>query len=192
MDRAARCRGTVRGEDEGRVWNAVMRLLENPELAACEAAKQHEMVQAAEAEVDQELATTATGLQRCEHDDRRLVDAYVAGAFTAQELKAYRAEVATRGHWLEARRQELLPKQAGLRQTADQAEALTAYWARVRERLRTFTVAEKQLVFDALALTIFRTPGEPLHLEATIPLDEDGIVSSPSQWKRKPSLPSSF
>src|SRR5687767_12169340 len=43
-------------------------------------------------------------LARCVHDDRRLVDAYVAGAFTAAELKAYCADVATRGQAMEAHR----------------------------------------------------------------------------------------
>jgi hypothetical protein len=102
------------------------------------------------------------------------VDAYVAGAFTPQELKAYRAEVTTR-------RQELLDKQAGLRQTADRGEALITYCARVRERLDTFIVAEKQVVFDALALKISWTPGQPLRLDATIPLDGERIASSPSR-----------
>ena len=132
-DLAARCRGTVRGEDvEGRVWNAVMRLLEHPELVAREVAKQHETVQAAEAEISQGLADIATVLGRCDQDDRRLVEAYAAGAFTPQELKAYRAEVTTRRHGLESRRQELLAKRAGLRQMADQSEALITYCARVR------------------------------------------------------------
>jgi hypothetical protein len=131
-------------------------------------------------EAGQKLAAIATGLDRCEPDDRRLVDAYVAGAFTPQELKGYRVEVTTRRHGLESRRQELLAKQAGLRQTADQSEALITYCARVRARLHTFTVAEKQVVFDALALTIAWTHGGPLRLDAAIPLDGDGIVSNTS------------
>jgi site-specific DNA recombinase len=187
MDPAARCRGTVRGEDvEGRIWNAIMSLLENPDLVAREVAKQRETVHAAEAEIDQELATIAACLERCEQDDRRLVDAYVVGAFTPQELKAYRAEVTTRRQGLDARRQELLAKHTGLRETTDRREALNAYCARVRERLYTFTVVEKHVLFDALALKLFWTPGELLHLEATIPLDGDGIVSNTPKWTSPP------
>jgi hypothetical protein len=48
---------------------------------------------------------------------------------------------------------------------------LVEYCERVRERLQTFSVAEKQQVFDALALEVRWMPGERLHNKASIPLD---------------------
>jgi hypothetical protein len=52
-----------------------------------------------------------------------------------------------------------------------QVEALIDYCARVRERLQTFDVAEKRLAFEALDIRVTWTPGQPLTVTGTIPLD---------------------
>jgi len=58
-----------------------------------------------------------------------------------------------------------------VQQAVAQVATLVEYCGRVGEQLQTFSVAEKQQVFDALALQVRWTPGEPLRIEASIPLD---------------------
>jgi hypothetical protein len=103
------------------------------------------------------------------------VDADVVGAFTATELKAYRADVTSRRQQLETERQGLLSKRETLQQTMGQTDALETHCARVRDRLTTFSIEEQQVAFDALALKVCWIPSEPLQIDASIPLD--GIVS---------------
>jgi site-specific DNA recombinase len=182
-DPARRCRGTMRGEvTERRVWEAIMQILDHPELVTAEVAKQQATIEDQEGGLAQDLAAIETALTRCEQDDRRLLDAYVAGAFTAMELKAYRADVLTRRQQLEGHRQELCAKREALEQARGHTEALETYCSRVRDRLTTFSVEEQRLAFDALAETVRWMPGDPLHIEASIPLD--GIVSQPARWDR--------
>jgi hypothetical protein len=175
---AQRCRGIIRGhEADARVWGAILQILDHPELVLAEVAKQQATVQDQDTAIEQELRAVEAALTRCEQDDRRLIDVYVAGAFTAAELKGYRTEVATRRHTLEAEQQTQLSKREALEYAKAQTEALVDYCARVRDRLDTFSLAERQIAFDALAFKVRWFPGEPLRIEASIPFDE--IVSQP-------------
>jgi hypothetical protein len=150
-----RCRGTIHaGTAESQVWDAVMRLLEQPELIADAVAKRQATMHEQEAGIDEELRAVERALARSDEEDRRLVEAYMAGAFTAAELKAYRADVAAKRQSVEAHRQELLGRRAALQQTMGQTAALVDYCARVRERLQTFSLEETHCAFDALALQV--------------------------------------
>jgi site-specific DNA recombinase len=182
-DPAHRCRSQIRGDEaERRVWAAIMQILDHPGLVSAEVAKQQSTIGERDGALASEIAAIETALARCEEEDRRLVDAYVAGAFTVAELKAYRADVVTRHQALEGERQSVCAKREALQQARGQTEALETYCARVRDRLTTFSVEEQQLAFDALAVMVRWMPGEPLHIEASIPLD--GIVSQPARWDR--------
>jgi Recombinase zinc beta ribbon domain len=182
-DPAQRCRGTIRGEEaERRVWEAIIQILDHPELVTAEVAKQQATIEDQDSALASELAAIEAALTRCEQDGRRLVEGYVAGEFTAEELKAYRADVVTRRQTLEGERQEVCSKRNALQQARGQTEALETYCMRVRDRLTTFSVEEQQLPFDALAVTVRWMPGEPLRIEASIPLD--GIASQPAHWDR--------
>jgi hypothetical protein len=71
-----------------------------------------------------------------------------------EELKGYRAEIATR-------RQSLLSQQAlsqekieAIGQTVGQVEALTDYCARVRQQLHTFDIPEKRVALEALDVLV--------------------------------------
>jgi hypothetical protein len=86
------------------------------------------------------------------YNDQRLVEAYVAGAFTATEPKAYRADITTKRESLEVHYQTLLTRHAPLQHTLGQAEVLVDYCARVRERSQTCSLEEQHCAFDALAL----------------------------------------
>jgi site-specific DNA recombinase len=191
-DPAQRCRGTVRGDDvDTRVWNAVMQILDHPELVTAEVAKQQATILEQDAALAQELAAVEAAQARYAHDDQRLVNAYLAGAFTATELKAYRTEVMRQRLEFDAHHQALVSKREALQQAMGQSAALETYCMRVRDRLQSFSLEERQLAFDALALQVRWIPGEPLRMEASIPVD--GIVSQPAPWPPTPAgLPTSW
>jgi site-specific DNA recombinase len=164
-----RCGGVIRADVADRqVWAAVMRLLEQPEVVTAEVAKQQATIHDQEASIGQELTTVDAALARCQHDDQRLVEAYVAGAFTATELKVYRADIMTKRRSLEVHHQALLTRRAALQHTLGQADALVDYCARVRERLQTFSLEEQHCAFDALAMQATWLPNQPLRIQASL------------------------
>ena len=107
---------------------------------------------------------------RCEQAGPTRRDAYGDGAISLPELKIYRADIHERRAALQAQLQALEIKDQALQQQLDQADALIEYCRRVRENLKTFSVEEKQLAFDALALRVTFMPRSPLHIEAWIPV----------------------
>ncbi len=168
-----RCGGTIRAAVADRqVWAAVMRLLEQSELVMAEVAKQRATIHEQEAILDQELAVIDAAVARCHQEDQRLVEAYVAGAFTAAELKAYRADIATKRQSLDVHHHRLIERHEALQHAIGQTEALVGHCARVRKRLQTFALEEQPLAFDALALKAVWIPSEPLRIEASIPFVE--------------------
>jgi site-specific DNA recombinase len=89
-----RCPGTIRADvAEREVWQGVMRILEHPDVVQAEVAKQHATIETQIVALDAELTDVNARLARIEQEDRRLVEAYVGGAFTPAELKVYRADV---------------------------------------------------------------------------------------------------
>jgi site-specific DNA recombinase len=171
LDPEGRCYGQLKADDvEPQVWAAVVRVLEQPELIAAEVARQESRADEQRAEIARDLAFIEAALARCEQEDRRLIDAYTAGAFTPAELKAYRAEV-------NARRQSYLTEQAACQgkldaigQAVGQVEALTEYCRRVRQRLQTFDHAEKRVALEALDIRVTWVPGQPLRIDGSIPM----------------------
>ncbi len=173
LDPEGRCYGQLKADDvEAQVWAAVVRVLEQPELIAAEVARQHDTADDQRAEIAQEMSLIEPALARCDQEDRRLIAAYTAGAFTPAELKVYRAEV-------NGRRQSLLAEQAERQARLEligaavgQVETLINYCARVRQELQTFDGAEKRHTLEALDIRASWTPGQPLAIQGTIPLDE--------------------
>jgi hypothetical protein len=91
----------------------------------------------------------------------------------------------------DAHHQALVSKREALQQAMGQSAALETYCMRVRDRLQSFSQEERQLAFDAMALKFRWIPGEPLRMEASIPVD--GIVSQPAPWPPTPAgLPTSW
>jgi hypothetical protein len=172
-----RCSGSLRAEVvEAQVWAAVVRVLEQPELIAAEVARQESQADEQRAEIGQQLARIAGGLAKCDRETERWRNAYAEEVINLAELKAYRADI-------ETRRQSLLAEQAtcqarldAIGTAAQHTDALTDYCARVRRRLRAFDATEKRIAFEALAVVVYWGPGEPLHLEGSIPIGQ--IVDS--------------
>jgi site-specific DNA recombinase len=168
-----RCPGTIRADvAEREVWQGVMRILEHPDVVQAEVAKQHATIETQIVALDAELTDVNARLARIEQEDRRLVEAYVGGAFTPAELKVYRADVTAKRTSVEAYRQELMGRREALQHQTGQSEALVEYCQRVRAELRTFSLEEQHLAFDALALRVTWFHQQPLQIEASIPIVE--------------------
>ena len=172
-----RCSGTIRADVAERdVWQAVMQILERPDVVRAEVAKQQATIETQTVALDAELTDVNARLAKIEQEDRRLVEAYVGGAFTPAELKVYRADVAAKRTSVEAHRQELIGRRETLQQQTAQSEALVDYCQQVRAKLRTFSLEEQHLVFDALALRVTWFYQQPLQIEASILVVESSTL----------------
>jgi len=178
-DPHARCRGSVAaGALERQVWDAVARVLAEPELIAAEVAHQEAHAEEQRQEIHRELAAIDAALMKCEKEAQRWSEAYAAEVISLEELKAYRADIV-------ARRQGLLveqhTRQASLQaigEAVQQVEALIGYCARVRQALQTFDHAEKRMALEALHIWVRWTPGQPLAIQGSIPLGDIVPIAS--------------
>jgi hypothetical protein len=187
LDPALRCRGSIRADViEPKVWGTVLRVLEDPELIAAKVARQGASAEVQRAAIMQQLALIDSALAKCDREAQRWADAYAAEVINLDELRACRREI-------EARRQSLQGEQEGCQRqldaigaTVQQVDALTGYCARVRERLQAFDHVEKRRAIEALDIRVHWTPGEPLAVQGSIPLES--IADIPSGWSVPPSL----
>jgi len=169
--RAAACpsRNVHAEEIEPVVWNHVAGLLADPDqllaqfdrfAAAADAGSARE--QAAE----QQLRTR---LDRTARADKRLLDAYQAGAVSLSELSERRQHLAQERQALEQQQGE----QTRLRQQQLQAEAVrtnvAAFCERIRGRLAEATLAEKQAILQLVVERIIVGDGS-LEIRHVIPL----------------------
>jgi site-specific DNA recombinase len=179
LDPDGRCYGQVKADDaEPQVWAAVVRVLEQPELIAAEVRRQQDTADDQRAEIAREMSLIEAALAKCDRESQRWADAYAAEVINLTELKTYRADI-------EARRQSLLVEHTNSQAKLDAigravglVEVLIDYCARVRQRLQTFDEAEKRLALAALDIRATWTPGQPLAIQGSIPLDEAVPIAS--------------
>ena len=156
-------------EIEPVVWDHVMALLADPDqllaqfdrfAAAADAGSARE--QAAEQQLRARLDRTARA-------DRRLLDAYQAGAVSLSELSERRQHLAQERRGLEQQQED----QMRLRQQQLQAEAVrtdvAAFCNRVRSRLTDATLTEKQTILQLVIDRIIVGEGR-LEIRHIIPL----------------------
>lgn len=166
------CRGSVAAEEvERRVWAAVVRVLEEPEIIAVEVAKQETIAEDQRAEIRQQVALIETTLAKCDREAQRWADAYAAEVINLAELKGYRTEIEGRRRSLLAEREACDRRVEAIRPAVQQVEALIDYCARVRAALQSFEAAEKRLALEALDIRVTWTPGQPPKIQGTIPID---------------------
>ena len=160
----------INAEDiEPVVWDHVMALLADPDqllaqfdrfAAAADAGSARE--QAAEQQLRARLDRTA-------RDDKRLLDAYQAGAVSLSELSQRREHLVQERKGLEQQQEE----QTRLRQQRLQAEAVrtdvAAFCDRVRSRLADATLTEKQAILQLVIDRIIVGEG-CLEIRHVIPL----------------------
>jgi hypothetical protein len=189
IDHALRCSGSVRADVvEAQVWATVVRVLEQPELITAEITRQERGAEAKRAEIGQQMALIDAALAKCDREAQRWADAYADEVINLAELKGYRAEI-------ETRRQRLLAEQAACQRQLDaigkvvqQVDALTEYCQRVRQRLQIFNHAEKRVALEALDIRVSWTPGHPVAIQGSIPIE--AIVDSPASRASPPGQPS--
>jgi site-specific DNA recombinase len=180
MERALRCPGVLRADVvEARVWAAVMRILEEPKLIEAEVTRQESQAEDQRAEIAQQMAAINAALAKCDREAQRWADAYAAEVINLAELKGYRGEI-------EARRQGLFAEQSACERRLEaigmalqQVDALTAYCARVHQRLQAFDHAEKVVALQALDIRVTWIPGHPFTMRGSIPMG--AIADSPSK-----------
>jgi site-specific DNA recombinase len=178
-DPNAQCRGSVAaGALEGQVWEAVNRVLEDPELIAAEVVRQDAHADEQRQAIHRELAAIDAALMKCEKEAQRWAEAYAAEVISLEELKAYRADIV-------ARRQGLLEEQStrqaslqAIGEAVQQVEALIGYCERVRQNLQTFDHTEKRKALEALDIRVRWTPGQPSAIQGRIPLGDIAPIAS--------------
>jgi site-specific DNA recombinase len=179
MDPAQRCRGSLQADlIETRIWAAVERVLQHPEMIAAEVARHEDMAGERRAALLRDIEVIEAGLATCDRESQRWADAYAAEVVSLPELKEYRTEIATRRQRLQVQHAGLRVEMEAIGQTSGQLEALMNYCTLVRQRLQTFDEREKQLILEALDIRVTWTPNQPLAIQGSIPLSD--IVPVPS------------
>jgi site-specific DNA recombinase len=179
VDSSVRCSGSLRADEaEAQVWDAIMRVLEQPEIIAAEVTRQQAMADEQRTEIRQQLALIEAALTKCDRETKRWADAYASEVINLDELKGYRAELAARRQSLWAEQAHYQAKLEAIGQAVLQVEALTNYCVRVRQQLQTFNYTEKRLALEALTIRVTWTPGRPLSIQGSIPLGDIANSSS--------------
>jgi chromosome segregation ATPase len=179
MDAAQRCRGSLQADlIESRIWAAVERVLQQPDMIAAEVARQEDTAGERRAALLQDIEVIAAGLATCAREAQRWADAYAAEVIGLPELKEYRREIGTRRQQLQDRRAAIHAEVEAIGQTSGQLESLISYWIQVRQRLQTFDEREKRLALEALDIRATWTPNQPVAIQGSIPLSD--IVPVPS------------
>ncbi len=168
-------------EIEPVVWNHVAALLADPDQLLA----QFDRFVAADASSAQEQAAEQqlrARLDRTARADKRLLDAYQAGAVSLSELSERRQHLAQERKGLEQQQEE----QTRLRQQQLQAEVVrtnvAAFCERIRGRLAEATLAEKQAILQLVVERIIVGDGS-LEIRHVIPL------RSPSPGSNGPTPP---
>ncbi len=155
-----------------RVWHAIEHVLQQPDLIAAEVQRQQAGADERRTDIQREISLLEDALAKCDREEQRWAQAYIAEVINLAELKGYRAEIAARRESILTQRQQLQTTLDTIGQAVEHVEALIDYCERVRQKLQTFDAAEKRLAFAALNVRITWTPEQPLAIEGTIPIGE--------------------
>ena len=184
-DPNAQCRGSVAaGALERQVWDAVNRVLQDPELIAAEVARQDAHAEEQRQGIHQELAAIDAALMKCEKEAQRWAEAYAAEVISLEELKAYRADIVARRQDLLAEQQTRQASLQAIGEAVQQVEALIGYCERVRQNLQTLDHAEKRNALKALNIRVRWTPGQPLVIQGSIPLGDIAPIALAAVHRR--------
>jgi hypothetical protein len=135
--------------------------------------------------VQHELSLLEASLGKCDREKQRWTSAYAAEVINLEELKGYRADIATRRQSLLTQQTALQARLEGIGKAVGQVESLMGYYERVRQRLQTFNMPEKHLALEALDIHVTWTPGQPLAIQSTILLG-DIVPTAPQTCGQRP------
>jgi site-specific DNA recombinase len=182
LNAAAWCRGSIRADEaETKVWGKIEQMLQHPEIIAQEVLHYQHASDQTQREIAHELQLISSALGRCDREGQRWAEAYAAEVIDLKQFQGYKAEIEVRRQSLFVQQAECKRAQSDAQELLQHGQSLIDYCGRVREHLRVFTLEEKRLAFEALDLKIAWTPGEPLRIQACIPIDP--VMSIPSSWK---------
>jgi hypothetical protein len=112
----------------------------------------------------------ANALGRYDEQDRRMVRGYAEGILTLEDLQRYRREVQPEIDSLRRQLVDVEGREAALATQLGQLDALIGYCQQVLSTIRTFSIEERQLSFDALGLQVTYRQGEPLDIAVQLPV----------------------
>jgi site-specific DNA recombinase len=94
MNPSKRCLGYLNADDtEARVWHAIEHVLQQPEIIAAEVSRQQAKAQEQRTEIRREFSLLDDAMAKCDREEQRWGQAYVAEVINLAELKRYRAEI---------------------------------------------------------------------------------------------------
>jgi hypothetical protein len=176
---SGRCYGLARVDEvDSQVWEAVVRMLEDPELIAEEVRRQHDTADDQRDEGQRELTLIDAGLTKCERELQKWEQAYLNDAIDLTDFKSKKAEVEARRQSLLRERAEADAKLESIGQAVEHIEALIDYCRRVGQNLQIFEYAEKRRTLEALGIRGTWTRGQPLAIEGTICMDDIALMPS--------------
>ena len=138
------------------------RLLAQFEHFAAEAAAADERAGSPEAQI-------RARLERLERADRRLLEAYEAGVVSLAELAERREGIARQRHVADGQREQLCRLRERRLRAHALMDSLAAFSARIRERLHTAVVAERQAILQLVVERII-VHDDHIEIEHVIPL----------------------
>jgi site-specific DNA recombinase len=166
-----RCAGTIRADVvEEQIWKAVMRVLSDPDVIRQEVLRQQAGSDQQQQDFRAERTVLANALGCYDEQDRRMVRGYAEGILTLEDLQRYRTEVQPAIDVLRRQLPDAEAREATLATQLGQLDALIGYCQQVRSTIRTFSLEERQLAFDALGLHVTYRQGQPLHIAVQLPV----------------------
>lgn len=156
---------------EAVVWQAVERVLRDPDLIAAELKRRRASTDTQQSDMDRERQQYQRQLKQCNKELQRWEAAYVGEVIDLGEFKAKKTEVGTRRTSAEAELARLDAEQRVIEQAKLEAASLHNYCARVRANLQQLTMAEKRQALDALDIRVTWHPDWPApKIEGRIPI----------------------
>jgi site-specific DNA recombinase len=171
---------------EPTVWAAVERALNNPSLIATELERRRESTGTHRSDLERERQHYERQLTQCDKSLKRWEAAYAGEVIDLADFKAKKAEVDVRRVSAERELARLVEQQHLIEQVELETTSLMEYCERVRSHLQHFTLEEKQLVLEALGITLVWHPDTPLHICGSIPIEE--IVSNAVRCDAPPQV----
>jgi hypothetical protein len=152
------------------VWQAVERVLKDPEIIAAEVARRREDTSMQQSTLDRERQSYTQQLAQCAKDLARWEAAYVAEVIDLARFKVLKGEIDRRCTGLELELARVEAQRRVLEEGELELTTLTDYCRRVAHNLRTFDLAEQRVALEALNITVTWTPDRPPDIRGSIPV----------------------
>jgi site-specific DNA recombinase len=167
------------------VWQAVERVLRNPQLIAEEVARQRDGTSRQQGALARERQHYEKQLHQCDKDLKRWEAAYLAEAIDVADFKGKKAEVDARRGSVERELMRLEEEQRQLEAAALETTTLIDYCRQVAQSLRQLDPEEQRLALEALNITVTWYPDKPFDIRGSIPV---AIASNASACNVHPQI----